>query len=94
MMKERKAPIHEIMPQSTATPNNIVSLQAAMSSKGAKVVLIEPRVYAEAQDIAEHLKINAQQLSIYNVLNESKANALLIFKWYSLCSCWRYSTYR
>ena len=29
MMKERKAPIHEIMPQSTATPNNIVSLQAA-----------------------------------------------------------------
>ncbi len=56
MMKERKAPIHEIMPQSTATPNNIVSLQAAMSSKGAKVVLIEPRVYAEAQDIAEHLK--------------------------------------
>ncbi|KOY82596.1 cell division protein SepF [Lysinibacillus macroides] len=56
VMKERKAPIHEIMPQSTATPNNIVSLQAAMNSKGAKVVLIEPRVYAEAQDIAEHLK--------------------------------------
>ncbi|ACA39051.1 Hypothetical ylmF protein [Lysinibacillus sphaericus C3-41] len=55
-IKERKASIHEIVPQSTATPNNIVSLQAAMSSKGAKVVLIEPRVYAEAQDIAEHLK--------------------------------------
>ncbi|MFJ7696388.1 cell division protein SepF [Lysinibacillus fusiformis] len=55
-IKERKASIHEIVPQSSATPNNIVSLQAAMSSKGAKVVLIEPRVYAEAQDIAEHLK--------------------------------------
>lgn len=55
-IKERKASIHEIVPQSTTTPNNIVSLQAAMSSKGAKVVLIEPRVYAEAQDIAEHLK--------------------------------------
>ncbi len=55
-IKERKASIHEIVPQSTATPNNIVSLQAAMSSKGVKVVLIEPRVYAEAQDIAEHLK--------------------------------------
>jgi len=27
-----------------------------MNSKGAKVVLVEPRVYAEAQDIAEHLK--------------------------------------
>ncbi|MGE7948241.1 cell division protein SepF [Lysinibacillus sp. NPDC093688] len=56
MMKERKAPVQEIFPQSTAPTNNIVSLQAAMNSKGAKVVLVEPRVYAEAQDIAEHLK--------------------------------------
>ncbi len=56
VMKERKAPIHEIVPQSAAPVNNIVSLQAAMNSKGAKVVLVEPRVYAEAQDIAEHLK--------------------------------------
>ncbi|MGG2084883.1 cell division protein SepF [Lysinibacillus pakistanensis] len=56
VMKERKAPIHEIVPQSAAPANNIVSLQAAMNSKGAKVVLVEPRVYAEAQDIAEHLK--------------------------------------
>ena len=36
--------------------NNVVSLQAATSSKNSKLVLIEPRVYAEAQDIAEHLK--------------------------------------
>jgi len=56
VMKERRAPIQEIVPQSTAPANNIVSLQAAMNSKGAKVVLVEPRVYAEAQDIAEHLK--------------------------------------
>ncbi|WP_036129925.1 cell division protein SepF [Lysinibacillus sphaericus] len=55
VIKERKAPIHEIVPQS-ASANNIVSLQAAMNSKGAKVVLVEPRVYAEAQDIAENLK--------------------------------------
>ncbi len=54
-IKERRAPIHEIVPQS-ASANNIVSLQAAMNSKGAKVVLVEPRVYAEAQDIAENLK--------------------------------------
>ncbi len=54
-IKERKAQVHEIVPQSNAS-NNIVSLQAAMNSKGAKVVLVEPRVYAEAQDIAEHLK--------------------------------------
>jgi cell division inhibitor SepF len=55
-MKERKSPVQEIYPQSTTPTNNIVSLQAAMNSKGAKVVLVEPRVYAEAQDIAEHLK--------------------------------------
>ncbi|MFF2794545.1 cell division protein SepF [Lysinibacillus xylanilyticus] len=56
VMKERKAAVQEIFPQSTTPTNNIVSLQAAMNSKGAKVVLVEPRVYAEAQDIAEHLK--------------------------------------
>ncbi|MFE3576264.1 cell division protein SepF [Lysinibacillus sp. NPDC059133] len=56
VMKERKAPAQEIFPQSTTPTNNIVSLQTAMNSKGAKVVLVEPRVYAEAQDIAEHLK--------------------------------------
>ena len=55
-IKERKAPVQEIVPQSNAQTNNIVSLQAAMNSKGAKVVLVEPRVYAEAQDIAENLK--------------------------------------
>lgn len=32
----------------------IVSLQSAQ--KSSKVVLVEPRVYAEAQDISEHLK--------------------------------------
>lgn len=34
--------------------NNIVSLQSVQ--KASKVVLVEPRVYAEAQDIADHLK--------------------------------------
>ncbi|MEO4053605.1 cell division protein SepF [Solibacillus sp. CAU 1738] len=41
---------------SVPNTNNVVSLQAATSQKGSKVILIEPRVYAEAQDIAEHLK--------------------------------------
>ena len=56
VMKERKAPIHEVVHQNNVPNNNIVSIQAAMSSKGAKVVLVEPRIYAEAQDIAENLK--------------------------------------
>ncbi|AYC29172.1 cell division protein SepF [Paenisporosarcina cavernae] len=33
---------------------NLVSLQNAQ--KSSKVILVEPRVYAEAQDISEHLK--------------------------------------
>lgn len=56
MMKDRKAPIHEVVQQNNTASNNIVSIQAAMSSKGSKVVLVEPRIYAEAQDIAENLK--------------------------------------
>ncbi|MDW0109300.1 cell division protein SepF [Sporosarcina aquimarina] len=39
-------------PQSTGT-GNIVSLQSVQ--KASKVILVEPRVYAEAQDISEHL---------------------------------------
>ena len=58
MKKERKVPQqtqqrNDVVVQNS---NNVVSLQAAASSKGSKLVLIEPRVYAEAQDIAEHLK--------------------------------------
>ncbi|MEK4698792.1 cell division protein SepF [Solibacillus sp. FSL R7-0668] len=60
MKKERKMPQQQrndmIVQNNQQTSNNVVSLQAAASSKNSKLVLIEPRVYAEAQDIAEHLK--------------------------------------
>ncbi|WP_341322608.1 cell division protein SepF [Solibacillus sp. FSL H8-0523] len=62
MKKERKVPQNsqqrnEVVVQNhNQNNNNVVSLQAAASSKNSKLVLIEPRVYAEAQDIAEHLK--------------------------------------
>nr|WP_106784064.1 cell division protein SepF [Lysinibacillus timonensis] len=46
--KERK--------QESELPRNVVSIQTASSAKSSKVVIVEPRVYAEAQDIAEHLK--------------------------------------
>lgn len=45
----RQQPIGE--PQQAGT---VVSLQSIQ--KSSKVILIEPRVYAEAQDISEHLK--------------------------------------
>jgi cell division inhibitor SepF len=49
-----RAPIRKQIagePQQSAT---VVSLQSVQ--KSSKVILIEPRVYAEAQDISEHLK--------------------------------------
>lgn len=55
MKKERKIQ-PQIRNNEVAVPNNVVSLQAATSSKNSKLVLVEPRVYAEAQDIAEQLK--------------------------------------
>lgn len=48
------------------SPQNVVSLQSIQQS--AKVMLVEPRVYDETQDIADHLKnrkaviINLQRL--------------------------------
>ena len=62
MKKERKVPQNSqqrndvVVQNHNPNNNNVVSLQAAASSKNSKLVLIEPRVYAEAQDIAEHLK--------------------------------------
>jgi cell division inhibitor SepF len=40
--------------QSQTQKQNVVSLQSVQ--KSSKVILMEPRVYAEAQDIADHLK--------------------------------------
>ncbi|MEG0384241.1 MAG: cell division protein SepF [Solibacillus sp.] len=55
MKKERKIQ-PQIRNNEVDIPNNVVSLQAATSLKNSKLVLVEPRVYAEAQDIAEQLK--------------------------------------
>ena len=53
--KERKI-VDVETPITQQPPRNVVSLQAANSLKNSKVVIVEPRVYAEAQDISEHLK--------------------------------------
>lgn len=51
--KERKVVKQQ---EVVSTANNVVSIHSATASNGSKVVLSEPRVYAEAQDIAENLK--------------------------------------
>ncbi|MFT4413484.1 cell division protein SepF [Fredinandcohnia humi] len=49
--EEEVEPTRPIKP---STKQNVVSLQSVQ--KSSKVVLFEPRVYAEAQEIADHLK--------------------------------------
>lgn len=69
---QRKAPVEQQEPQLKQQPTKsmrerkITSTPAAAASpqlvsiqnlqKSSKVILVEPRVYAEAQDISEHLK--------------------------------------
>ena len=54
-IEEEPEQVRQPQPQKQqAQKNNIVSLQSVQ--KSSKVVLIEPRVYAEAQDIADQLK--------------------------------------
>ena len=64
-----------------ATTSNVVSLQAATSSKNSKVVLIEPRVYAEAQDIAENLK--NKRATIVNLQRIDRDQAIRIIDFLS-----------
>jgi cell division inhibitor SepF len=53
--EEEQQQEEEIVPSHTKkTKQNVVSLQSVQQQ--VKVVLIEPRVYAEAQDIADQLK--------------------------------------
>ncbi|RIW36335.1 cell division protein SepF [Bacillus salacetis] len=40
--------------QSSSAKQNVVSLQSVQ--KSSKMIIVEPRVYAEAQEIADHLK--------------------------------------
>lgn len=50
----RRTPIRKQPETDTQQPGTVVSLQSLQ--KSSKVILFEPRVYAEAQDISEHLK--------------------------------------
>lgn len=51
--EEQEQAKHQQVKQPTQK-QNVVSLQSVQ--KSSKVILMEPRVYAEAQDIADHLK--------------------------------------
>ncbi|WP_053362091.1 cell division protein SepF [Bacillus sp. FJAT-27251] len=52
--EEPEQPKQSRQPVQQSQKQNVVSLQSVQ--KTSKVILMEPRVYAEAQDIADHLK--------------------------------------
>ncbi|WP_374721941.1 cell division protein SepF [Peribacillus tepidiphilus] len=67
---EEKAPetkVAKTIAKSQSHSQNVVSLQSVQ--KSSKVVLLEPRAYSEAQEIADHLKnrravvVNLQRIS-------------------------------
>jgi cell division inhibitor SepF len=51
MIKHQKQPVKQAIKPQT---QNVVSLQSVQ--KSSKVILVEPRVYSEAQEISDHLK--------------------------------------
>jgi len=73
--KERK---FNTIPKDLNTPN-LVSIQNVQ--KSSKVILIEPRVYAEAQDISEHLK--SKKAVIVNLQRIDKEQGIRIIDFLS-----------
>ena len=73
--KERK---FNTIPKDISTPN-LVSIQNVQ--KSSKVILIEQRVYAEAQDISEHLK--SKKAVIVNLQHIDKEQGIRIIDFLS-----------
>ncbi|WP_422123594.1 cell division protein SepF [Planococcus sp. X10-3] len=76
----RKSPKERRQKATEASTPNLVSLQTA-ASKSSKVHLAEPRVYAEAQDIAEHLK--SKRAVVVNLQRIERSQGLRIIDFLS-----------
>lgn len=76
---EEERMVNESEPVQTSKPSpaqkqNVVSLQSVQ--KSSKVVLVEPRVYAEAQEIADHL--NNRRATVVNLQRIQRDQAVRI----------------
>lgn len=76
----RKSPKERRQKAAETTVPNLVSIQTA-ASKSSKVHLAEPRVYAEAQDIAEHLK--SKRAVVVNLQRIERSQGLRIIDFLS-----------
>ncbi|ANU27904.1 cell division protein SepF [Planococcus versutus] len=79
MQESKKAPKERRQKMEETIVPNLVSMQGA--SKASKVSLAEPRVYAEAQDIAESLK--NKQAVVVNLQRIEKDQGLRIIDFLS-----------
>ncbi|ANU13619.1 FtsZ-interacting protein [Planococcus halocryophilus Or1] len=79
MQEPKKAPKERRQKVEETNVSNLVSMQGA--SKASKVSLAEPRVYAEAQDIAESLK--NKQAVVVNLQRIEKDQGLRIIDFLS-----------
>ncbi|KIL44809.1 cell division protein SepF [Jeotgalibacillus soli] len=61
----------------TVQKQNVVSLQSVQ--KSSKMVLLEPRMYAEAQDIADHLKSHRAVVVNLQRINKDQAKRIVDF---------------
>lgn len=77
----RKTPKERRQKATDASTPNLVSLQTAAAKSSSKVHLAEPRVYAEAQDIAEHLK--SKRAVVVNLQRIERSQGLRIIDFLS-----------
>ncbi|WP_044337464.1 cell division protein SepF [Rossellomorea aquimaris] len=71
---EEKKPMKS---QLSNTKQNVVSLQSVQ--KSSKMILVEPRVYAEAQEIADHLKNRRSVLVNLQRIQHDQAKRIVDF---------------
>ncbi|MBN8191540.1 cell division protein SepF [Bacillus sp. NTK074B] len=71
---EEKKPMKSQLPNSK---QNVVSLQSVQ--KSSKMILVEPRVYAEAQEIADHLKNRRSVLVNLQRIQHDQAKRIVDF---------------
>jgi cell division inhibitor SepF len=71
-------PVKQQRPQPVKT-QNVVSLQSVQKSSSSKVVLLEPRAYSEAPEIADHLKSKRSVVVNLQRIDKEQARQIVDF---------------
>ena len=71
--KKTRSSIHQAQPSKNS--QNVVSLQSVQ--KSAKLILMEPRSYSEAQEVADHLKSRRAVIVNLHRIHQSEARKIV-----------------